>query len=165
MFYVLCSPAQAGALGLQVKPAQLDLSLKAHQEASERLTIFNPSTEVSIFEVFLESFEAQIKTSPSSFILEAGESREVSILLDFSDTGFFETNVAVVSRALSKNSLNAAGGLKIPLKVQVAEGQSGLANVLSLLGSPKILILLLILFILGAVVFFFRAKILSKPKV
>ncbi len=126
-FYFLFSISSVFALGLQVKPSEFNLSGSKGEKILTHLSVANPSSEVSVFEVYPDSFEFQIKTSPSSFILESGESREVAVILTFNEIGQFKTNLSIISRPLSKISLSAAGGLKIPITLNIQEKNTNLA--------------------------------------
>lgn len=107
------------AVGLQVKPAKVILETKKGELASARLTVFNSSEEVALFEVFPDDFITQIKISPASFILESGEFREVSASFSFRESGRIQTNLSVRASPLSKRSFNAIGGVKIPVEITI----------------------------------------------
>ncbi|MBI3273885.1 MAG: hypothetical protein HYZ69_01960 [Candidatus Colwellbacteria bacterium] len=107
------------AVGLSVTPPELKVTQTVSKIASAKLTIKNFSDEVAIFEVYPDDFESLVKISPSSFILESGEKREVGVQSSFRQIGQYGTVISVISRPVSISSFNAAGGLKIPITVVV----------------------------------------------
>ena len=137
-FYFLFSAPTASAVGLEVNPSKIKLEGSAGEKIQTRLTVSNPSLEVAVFDVYPDSFDTQIKTSPASFVLESGQSREVSVSFNFFKSGEFQTGLSVVARPLSKNSFNAGGGVKIPVTITVSENKNNLfANVLNFFGKNQ----------------------------
>lgn len=118
-FYFLFSILPTEAVGLEVNPSKIKLEGAAGEKFQTHLTVSNPSPEVAVFDVYPDSFDLQIKTSPASFVLESGQSREVGISFNFSESGQFQTNLSIVARPLSKNSFSAGGGVKIPVELTI----------------------------------------------
>ena len=115
--FVICA-APAQAVGLQVTPSEIQIQSYSGQLGEKEIIVKNPSTDVGLFEIYPDDFESQILFEPSSFTLESGESRSVLIKTKFRDAGIFKTNISVVVKPFSENTLNAAGGLKIPISVE-----------------------------------------------
>ncbi len=167
---LVASAGKAEAVGLQVKPSSISLQAQIGEKISTRIQVFNPSGEVTIFDVYPDSFESEIKTSPASFILEAGESREVFISFEFKEIGQFSANLSVIARSLSKNSFNAGGGLKIPILINVGENENNLlANIFSFFGQNQnsfigfLAFVTIIIFIVLGVRFLVRKRKASNP--
>ena len=144
VFSVICyllfviSAVPAEAVGLEVNPSQIKLEGAAGEKFQTHLTVSNPSPEVAVFDVYPDSFDLQIKTSPASFVLESGQSREVSVSFNFSESGQFQTNLSVVARPLSKNSFNAGGGVKIPVELTIQNySPLFLANIMGWFGQNQ----------------------------
>ena len=145
------------AAGISVSPRELELSANVGETVSGKLTVKNPSNEVSLFEVYPDELEKIIKASPSSFILEAGESREVVIQITPYESGVFKTNISVVGTPVSKAAFNAGSGVKIPLGITSSLDSSWLkATVPNLPLSSKTLGIILLVLVLGSVVFVIR---------
>ena len=168
-FYILFSVPAALAVGLQVNPSKIKLEGNVGEKFQTHLSVSNPSPEVAVFDVYPDSFDLQIKTSPASFVLESGQSREVNISFNFSDSGQFQTNLSVVARPLSKNSFNASGGVKIPVELIIQNHNPlFLANIMGwfgqnqnpLVGIAAFLIILLI--VIFSIKSFLNKKSLSS---
>lgn len=111
-------------VGLAVTPSELKVVQTAPENSPAKLIVKNASREVSLFEVYPDDFESIIRASPSSFILEAGEEREVNIQNNFRQEGQYRTDISVVARPIAASAFNAAGGMKIPLTVNVNQASS-----------------------------------------
>ena len=115
--------ANAEAVGLSVSPPELKASGTFFSPAPAKFTVRNSSDEVAIFEVYPDDFEDSIKISPKSFILEAGGKREVEASADFKKLGKYKTDISIVAKPVANSAFKAAGGLKIPLIVEINEGK------------------------------------------
>ncbi|MBI3589175.1 MAG: hypothetical protein HY093_02050 [Candidatus Liptonbacteria bacterium] len=134
----LLSPVAVKAVGLQVTPSEINIQSQSGQPASAEILVKNPSPEVGLFEVYPDDFENMIFPSPASFLLESGESRSVLVKTQFREAGIFKTNLSVVSKPLSDSSLNALGGLKIPISIEIKKpANQNLASLFSWFGQNE----------------------------
>lgn len=109
----------AEAVGLVVRPSEISIQSESGQPAEKEIIVQNPSSDVGLFEIYPDDFESQILPEPASFTLESGESRSVLVRVKFRDEGIWKTNISVVVKPLSENALNAAGGIKIPMIIEI----------------------------------------------
>jgi len=129
---VLVASTSVGAVGLSVSPKELKVSSRANETVNYSLTVKNPSGEVSVFEVYPDDLTSIIKTTPSSFILESGEEREVLVQVRARGDGIFKTDISVVATPVAKGSFNAGSGVKIPIQISVGESESFFAALIAL---------------------------------
>ena len=113
------SPVAVKAVGLQVTPSEIKIQSNSSQPTETKIIVKNPSADVGLFEIYPDDFESMILYEPSSFLLESGESRSVLVRAKFRESGIFKTDISVVVKPLSENSLNALGGLKIPISIEI----------------------------------------------
>lgn len=148
----------AHAVGLSVAPPELKVTQTISIITPAKLTVKNFSDEVAIFEVYPDDFESVIKATPSSFILESHETREVGIQSSFHEIGQYGTTISVVSRSISTSSFNAVGGLKIPITIVVNGNKSLYLGLISSVPLPYSRILGIGLLILIISISFFVIK-------
>lgn len=140
--------ATVQAVGVSVTPKELKVSGNMGETVNAKLTVKNPSTEVSLFEIYPDELEKMIKPSPSSFILESGESREVTIQVTPNESGIFRTNISVLATPVAKASFNAGSGIKIPIEITTEINNSSFMALISDLISPRILGIMLLTLVL-----------------
>lgn len=128
--FALLSSSSAQAVGLSVSPSELKIKTFAGDTATVKLTVKNSSDKVSLFDVYPDDFELNIKIMPSSFVIEGGELREVSVQVNLKEVGKYRTDISVVAKPLSDNSFRAGAGVKIPLYIEVSKKD---ANYLALI--------------------------------
>jgi len=131
----LLLPFSAGAVGVAVRPAELEVQASVGKEALVRINVSNPSSDVAIFEVYPDEFEQLIKITPSSFTLESGSEQYVSVKITPATEGRMQTNLSVVGRPLSTGAFGAGSGVKLPLVVIAKVAPAGLAAAVAVLGS------------------------------
>jgi len=123
LIFGICLPlAMAQAAGIQVAPARLDFQTSPEKAASQNLTIINPTADVQLFEVYTDDFTELIKAVPTSFTLEAGAKKIVSITVDAAGqkqkaNESLSTNLSVVGKPLADKQLSVGTGVKIPLTI------------------------------------------------
>lgn len=158
LILVLYTIVSAEAVSLSVSPKELKISVDVHETVTQKLKIKNPSGEVSIFEVYPDDLDAIIKVSPSSFILESEEEREVAVQVTPKMEGVFKTDISVVASPVASFSFNVGGGVRIPLEIK-AGGKKlsflAMASQLPLTYS-RILGIALLLIVVGASYFVIR---------
>lgn len=160
----LLVPIATFAVGVSVIPSKLLIQTQVNQITKQNLQIKNPSSVVSIYDLSPDDYSDWLKILPSSFTLEAGESRAVELQVKSPSIGSFATQISVVAKPLSPRAFQANSGVKIPLEIRVEKVESSsnsLANfVNSLIFSRFIFALDLLLFLI--VVFILISKTLSK---
>jgi Flp pilus assembly protein TadB len=104
------------------------------EEATVRIKVSNPSSDVAVFEVYPDDFAAAIKAIPSSFTLESGSEKYVTLAVKTAQEGRLSTLLSVVGRPLASNAFQAGSGVKVPLAITVASA-TGLASVFATLGT------------------------------
>ena len=72
-------PVIAMAGGLEVSPATLELRAISETPVSSTLHVVNPTSDVQLFEVSADDFADSLKINPTSFTLESGARRDVTI--------------------------------------------------------------------------------------
>ena len=120
----LSTIVSAEAVSLSVSPKELKISANVYETATQKLKIKNPSGEVSIFEVYPDDLDEIVRVSPSSFILESEEEKEVTVQVIPRKEGIFRTDISVVASPVASSSFNAGGGVKIPLEIRVGQKSS-----------------------------------------
>lgn len=105
------------AVGIGAAPAELELNLEVGKSKTERLVIQNPSSAVSLFDVYPDEFQDIIRVIPSSFVLEGGKEREVTVSVNPKKAGIIQTALSIVSRPLSENEFGANAGVKVSIVI------------------------------------------------
>ena len=118
-------PLTALAVGIEVRPAKLELT---SEQPSNYLTVTNPTADVIIYEVYADDFGDLLEINPTSFTLEAGASRQVSITLsdkpEAKSGSLLSTNLSILQKALADSRLQAQVGLKITLTINLVAEQA-----------------------------------------
>jgi hypothetical protein len=113
------SVEQALAVGVGVKPKDLNLKIQAAQQTVTEILVMNVSNEPAIYQVYPDGLEKNIKIGPTDFRLEPGDSQIVKIIVKINNPGRFSTNISVIGRPLANAGLAAASGVKVPIMVEV----------------------------------------------
>ncbi|OGF52523.1 hypothetical protein A3I27_02820 [Candidatus Giovannonibacteria bacterium RIFCSPLOWO2_02_FULL_43_11b] len=145
--------ANAEAVGLSVSPSELRASGTFYKPASAKFTVKNSSDGVALFEVYPDDFGDAIKISPESFILEAGEKREIEASANFKKLGKYWTDISIVAKPVANSAFKTAGGLKIPFYIDVKEEKSSQLGLLISSVSKETLIVLSIIFAFAILIF------------
>ena len=129
----LILPFFANAAGIQVFPASLSLDVAAKGKATTSITVINPTSDVSVFEVYADDFAQNISANPSSFTLESGAKKTVFITVNLknnphADQSKFSTDISVVSAPLAQSKVTVGTGVKIPLTVSVGKAQKKISK-------------------------------------
>lgn len=109
----------AYALGVEASPSIIKISAEAEEINEAKITVKNPSKEVSLFEIYPDEFENFISFSSSSFILESGTSKEISLQIKSDKEGIFKTNISIVANSVVPNKFNVGSGVKIPIEITI----------------------------------------------
>ena len=145
-------PFIAFAIGISATPATLAMKTAVGKEGIARFVVSNPSKEVGLFEAYPEEFEESITLIPQTFVLEAGERREVIVRGKRRETGIIRTAIAIEARALGLSSLGVGGGVRLPFSLETHAGENLLSAVLmTRLAKMPLLFILTALILLSAV--------------
>lgn len=121
----------AAASGLSITPSRLDFAVDDGKEALQTITVMNPTADVMVFEVYADEFSNVISLRPESFTLESGGRKEVSVMIDASNSplpplkirggkgGVISTNLSIVGKALAESKVNVAAGAKLPVTIAI----------------------------------------------
>jgi hypothetical protein len=122
LFLFIFFTSGAQAVGVAIDPAELDVIY--HDKTSVNLKINNISLEPISVNVQADDLQEYISIQPNEFVLLPQEIMVINLALDFTDqnSGIQKTNISVISKALDKQSFNAASGIKIPLTVAIVAG-------------------------------------------
>jgi len=118
-FNLLLGPS-AQAIGVGVKPKEINLAVKTEKEISTEFLVTNLSFEPGIYEVYADSFVNKIKFEPATFELAANSNQLVKVTVKSKTPGFFRTDISVVARPLGVGGIKTATGVKIPLAIDVS---------------------------------------------
>jgi len=110
----------AWAVGVGVKPKEINLDLRAGKEVETEILVVNVSDEPAFYEVYLDAFENNINIEPSNFRLESSESQIVSLKVKINTPGRFGTNLSVVARPVAALGIPAGSGVKVPVDIVVS---------------------------------------------
>lgn len=136
--------ASASAMGVSVTPAQIELVGRSGTHIARTITVSNPSADVALFEVRADEFDRLVRVVPSSFVLEAGASREVTVAARAARDGRFSTTISISARPLGAPDFSAAAGVRVPFALAIQPSAPLLASLLfGLRGFP-------LAFLLGA---------------
>ncbi|MDP3883032.1 MAG: hypothetical protein Q8Q48_03170 [Candidatus Staskawiczbacteria bacterium] len=125
-----------GAVSLKVAPSSIQIEAVSGKTGRGSITIENPGSAVALFEVYMDDFSDWVATNPSSFTLNPGEKREVSVYVDAKGEGVYGTLLSVVSKPLSDREFKANAGVKIPVEIKVSQSKPGFWQA-SILGGFK----------------------------
>lgn len=128
------------AVGVGVKPKEIDLSVKAGQETVTEFLVMNVDKVPAMYKVSLDAMEDKIKINITDFVLEPNESKIVKVAVKIESPGRFSTNISVVARPLGAGGLTAASGVKVPITIAV----SGIPFWLIVLGAVIVICLIVI---------------------
>lgn len=128
IFFLLSAAVSANASGIKVNPPKLEITAKLNESLTREITVTNPTSDVQIFKVYPDDFADIIKASPSSFTLEAGANKAVTVTVgaenaqNSSET--FNTNLSIVAKPLAETGFQTNAGVKIPLSITVYDNNS-----------------------------------------
>ena len=133
---IVSSPPKAGAVGLFVRPSELTVTSPVGEERTVCLTARNTSGDVALFEVYADDPAAPVAVEPTSFTLQSGEEREVTVTVRPREAGRLETAIALTAQPLAALGLRAGAGVKVPLHIVASGGRAaGLAAVTLFFGN------------------------------
>ncbi len=119
----------AHAAGVSVSPAKVEIKGEVGKAGGEIIRVKNPSTDVSLFNIYPDEMEEVVRAIPSSFVLEGGAEREVMIEARPRRDGVAVSTLSVRAEALSKEVLGGAAGVKIPIHLEIQKPSPYLASI------------------------------------
>ncbi len=114
--------------GVSVSPGKVEITGEVGKAKGEIIRVKNPSTDVSLFSIYPDEMEEEVRAIPSSFVLEGGAEREVMIEARPKRDGVLAGTLSVRAEALSKEVLGGAAGIKIPVRLEVTKASPYLAS-------------------------------------
>lgn len=106
----------AEAAGIEVSPARLEMSVGIKSVVS-RIQVKNPTSDVQLYEVSLNTDDSSIVIRPKSFTVQAGGAQEVQLIAEPKGSTEFVGEVQIVGRALVATSNEIGSGVKLPLAI------------------------------------------------
>ena len=114
------SASQASAVGVGVKPKEINLDIRAGKQTETEILVVNVSSEPAFYEVYPDALENKINLEPSNFRLEPDESQIVALKAKINTPGRFGTNLSIVARPVAASSFPAGSGVKVPISIIVS---------------------------------------------
>lgn len=153
VLFILIFLVSAEASGVKVYPPKIEIAVKAGEMATKEITVANPTSDVQLFKVYPDDLPDIIKASPSSFTLEAGAYKLVTISITENggqkSLGSLNTNISVVAKPLDATGFQTNAGVKIPFSVTVSANNT----VDRQLQSIYYVALAVVLFIAGKIIY------------
>ena len=139
--------SNVAAVGVAVRPTQLDLAAKTMRSEEGEFVVINVDEMPAIYQVAVDNWSNHVRFDANSFELQPGESRLVKFTVIFYNAGEFKTDISITARPLGSSGLTTMGGVKLPVVFQVT-------------GIPAwlIVVLLICLIILAVVLLIIRVK-------
>lgn len=119
IFFSLFNLNPAGAVGLVIKPKELNLSAQARKEATAEFLVINVAAEPALYKVSPDALADKIKLEPADFQLEPNASQLVKVKVKISEPGRYQTDISIIARPLGAGGLAVASGVKLPLTIVV----------------------------------------------
>ena len=126
------------AVGVGVKPKEINLTVKTNKETMTEMLVMNVSAEPAIYQIYPDALVKEIKIEPTDFRLEPEGSQMVKVKVTLKSPGRFNTNISVIARPLGNSGFAAASGVKIPITID----SSGLPWIWLLAGLALICLLI-----------------------
>lgn len=115
---VFACPVFVMASGLSVTPSKLIIDT-SNKKTETVLLVKNISHDVSSFEIYPDDMEQMFTIYPKSFLLEGGQSREVTVKIHNTRMSLLQTHISIVSRPAEERSLSFGSGIKIPITIYI----------------------------------------------
>ncbi|MFA5021691.1 MAG: hypothetical protein WC508_01230 [Patescibacteria group bacterium] len=108
---------QAQAIGVGVKPKEINILAITGREVISEFLVVNISQEPARYEIYPDGLQRELKLEPTDFRLEPDGSQIVKVKVNLKNPGRFNTNISVVAHPLANAGLAAASGVKIPITI------------------------------------------------
>lgn len=110
------------AISIGVKPTKVEIKSKIGERFDTEMLIKNTSNEPTLYKVYLDKYERNIKIIPNEFKLDGSEGKVVKISSMFWLPGKKSTDISIVARPLNVGSALFLPGVKIPFKSNMKIG-------------------------------------------
>ena len=120
VFWGLFGLNSVQAVGLIIKPTEINISARARTEAEAEFLVVNIEAEPAIYQISPDALLNEIKLEPADFQLEPNASQLVKVKVKISEPGRYQTNISVIARPLGAGGLTLASGVKLPLMIEVS---------------------------------------------
>lgn len=108
------------AVGVAVKPTQLDLQGTTMRSVAGELLVVNIDRVPALYQMSADEFSDIISFDATDFQLQPQESRIVRFKGWFSNPGTFQTSISVAAKPLGNAGLAAASGVKVPVVIVIS---------------------------------------------
>lgn len=107
------------AIGVGVKPKEIDISARMGKKIETKILIVNPDSEPYFYHVYPDSLADKITINPADFRLEPNGSQTVAVAAKFWMPGMINTVISVVGKPLNQTGMPVSAGVKIPISISV----------------------------------------------
>ncbi|MBI3291127.1 hypothetical protein HYZ76_02480 [Candidatus Falkowbacteria bacterium] len=108
------------AVGLAVKPNQINLAENVNNQILSEFLVINISDEPALYQVYADELKEKIVLKPADFKLDPGQSQIVSLEAFINRPGTFSSNISIIARPLGAGGLSAASGMKLPVTIKIS---------------------------------------------
>ncbi|OGY45104.1 MAG: hypothetical protein A2729_05455 [Candidatus Buchananbacteria bacterium RIFCSPHIGHO2_01_FULL_39_14] len=109
----------AEAVGVAVKPKEINLAVAAGEKAKTEFLVINSTGEPAIYQVILDGQNSAIKIQPSEFLLASGQSQIIKIAARFFWPKNYSGLISVIARPPGASGLITGSGVKLPIRIEV----------------------------------------------
>ena len=115
--FLLVSAVQA--VGVKVKPAQLNFQSWPGIKATSEILVINTQSEPTVYQAYPDKYKKNIIIKPAEFKLEGGGSQIVKVTSWFYVPAIYHTALSVVALPTDVKGLVTGAGVKLPLTIQI----------------------------------------------
>lgn len=109
----------AWAVGLLVRPSELNFRSFPFFTNQKELTVINNTDVPAIYKIYPDSLKKNITVMPNEFQLNGNESKTVVVATKFLFPGKYYSTISAVARPMNAGQMAAASGVKISFKAVV----------------------------------------------
>lgn len=110
----------AGAVGIGVKPKELNLKVVVGRETETEILVTNAGEEPALYQVYPDGLIGKIAVQPTDFRLEPNGSQIIKVIVRVRSPGKLTTNLSVIARPFSSSGFSAATGVKVPINIEAS---------------------------------------------
>ncbi len=118
---LVAAPTQA--VGVGVRPQEIELKGRVAEMITARLWVTNASSVPGLFTVTADSLSSWFQIRPSAFNLAGRAAQEVTVSVLPETDGAFATFLSLVASPISRDEVKAGTGIKIPVTLSIRAGQ------------------------------------------
>ncbi len=119
ILFFLFQAKNVAAIGVGVKPKEIDISAIMGKKIETKILIVNPDSEPYFYHVYPDSLAGKITINPADFRLEPNGSQTVTVAAKFWIPGMINTVISIVGKPLNKTGMSVSAGVKIPVSISV----------------------------------------------